>query len=175
MKNSQYYFVIFGTLLLWSCGSDSDDPTDDSDANGTGLATATVNELLETHNTYRSDVGIADLTWDTDLEASAQAWADELATNCEFKHSGGAFGENIWAGTTGAFDPKDVVDSWGSEIANYTYEDNSCADGKVCGHYTQIVWANSTKVGCGTITCDGLDIWVCQYDPPGNFIGQKPY
>ncbi|MEP2025583.1 CAP domain-containing protein, partial [Reichenbachiella sp.] len=97
------------------------------------------------------------------------------ASNCEFKHSGGEYGENIWAGTEGAFEPTDVVNSWGSEITDYNYESNTCATDKDCGHYTQIVWKNTTQVGCGVATCDGLDIWVCQYDPPGNFIGEQPY
>jgi len=76
-------------------------------------------------------------------------------------------------GTTGFYNPKDVVDSWGNEIENYNYEDNSCSG--VCGHYTQIVWATTKKVGCAKIKCDGNDIWVCNYDPPGNWVGQKPY
>lgn len=167
---SAYLTLTF--FLMWSCGSDEDNNSKEED---TGLENTVVQELLIAHNAYRSDVGIGNLTWSDDLEASAQEWADQLSVNCDFEHSGGEFGENIWAGTTGAFSATDVVDSWGSELADYTYEDNSCAEGKDCGHYTQIVWANTTEVGCGVATCNGLDVWVCQYNPPGNFIGQKPY
>ncbi|MEM7296682.1 MAG: pathogenesis-related family 1 protein [Bacteroidota bacterium] len=132
-----------------------------------------ISELLDAHNAYRKDVGIDDLLWSEDLQASAQNWANLLAANCEFKHSSDPYGENIWKGTSGAFTPTDVVKSWGSEIEFYDYGTNSCTD--VCGHYTQIVWKNTTHVGCAKASCDGTDVWVCQYDPPGNFIGQKPY
>ena len=49
----------------------------------------------------------------------------------------------------------------------------------VCGHYTQIVWKNTERIGCGKATSrqNGLFTvyWVCQYDPSGNYVGQKPY
>lgn len=168
-------YIIFFTALfftLFSCSSDDDSQQEESPE---GLSDEVIAELLANHNTYRSDVGISDLTWSDELEESAQAWADQLGENCQFGHSGGEFGENIWFGTAGAFEPSEVVNAWGSEIADYNYEDNTCTEGKDCGHYTQIVWANTTEVGCGTVTCNGLDIWVCQYNPPGNFIGEKPY
>jgi hypothetical protein len=48
-----------------------------------------------------------------------------------------------------------------------------------CGHYTQVVWRNTERVGCGYSTCQAqgfnFEVWVCNYDPPGNFIGQAPY
>lgn len=169
MKNTLYLLLL--SSLIYSCGSDDDGETE----SGNTLESQVIQELLNAHNSYRSDVGVADISWSEEVAASAQAWADELAKGCEFKHSDDGYGENIWAGTTGFFTPTDVVTSWGSEISNYDYESNTCADGKVCGHYTQIVWENSTKVGCGVATCDGQDIWVCQYDPPGNFNGEKPY
>lgn len=174
MKNIKllYSFIM---LFVFACGSDDSSTGTPIDSSTTTLDAVVIQELLDKHNSYRSDVGVEAILWSEDLAISAQNWADELAENCDFKHSGGEFGENIWAGTAGAFDPIDVVTSWGSEITDYDYETNTCAEGKVCGHYTQIVWENSTQVGCGTVTCDGLDIWVCQYDPPGNFVGQKPY
>jgi len=176
MKNLILY--LFTIISLLACGSDDESDSDilsSDDDVLTILEEKTIKEILDTHNSYRSDVGISNLIWSEEVAISAQSWADQLSKNCDFKHSSSAYGENIWAGTTGAFDPTRVVTSWGSEIANYNYESNTCDDGEVCGHYTQIVWKNTTKVGCGTATCDGLDIWVCQYDPPGNFIGQKPY
>ncbi len=49
----------------------------------------------------------------------------------------------------------------------------------VCGHYTQIVWKNTERIGCGKATArrDGIFkvYWVCQYDPSGNYVGQRPY
>ena len=84
-------------------------------------------------------------------------------------------GENLWKGTTGYYTVGDAVDSWGNEKEFYNYNKNKCKSGEVCGHYTQIVWANTTKVGCAKMECDGFTTWVCEYDPPGNWVGEKPY
>jgi pathogenesis-related protein 1 len=45
----------------------------------------------------------------------------------------------------------------------------------VCGHYTQIVWRDTTSVGCAAQSCPQGEIWVCDYSPPGNYVGQHPY
>ena len=39
------------------------------------------------------------------------------------------------------------------------------------GHFTQVVWAATERVGCGVAQCNGMDVWVCNYDPPGNLEG----
>lgn len=169
MKNT--LLIIILSPLLFCCSSDDNEGGDTFPT----FEEAMIQEMLDAHNTYRNDVGIAILTWSEEVATSAQAWADELAKDCKFKHSDGDYGENIWARTKGAFSPTDVVMSWGSEMEDYDYESNTCAADKDCGHYTQIVWQNTTKVGCGVATCDGRDIWVCQYAPPGSFVGEKPY
>ena len=153
-------------LTMNGCSSDESTPEELSEV---------ALEFLEVHNSYRSEVGIEDLTWSDELATSATEWAEQLAADCAFQHSSGNYGENLWMGTSNAFSITDVVDAWGSEKENYTYSDNSCADGEVCGHYTQMVWENTTQVGCGVATCDGFDVWVCQYIPQGNIVGQKPY
>jgi pathogenesis-related protein 1 len=70
-----------------------------------------------------------------------------------------------------------VVNSWGNERADYNYKNNSCREGKMCGHFTQLVWQSTTSVGCAVAECEDSheQIWVCQYQPAGNWIGQKPY
>lgn len=131
--------------------------------------------LLETHNKWRKQVGVGDLEWSDEIAKSALEWAKTLEKDCGFYHSDSDFGENLWMGTSGAYQTASVVDSWGEEKADYNYSSNKCKPGRVCGHYTQIVWKNTTKVGCAQVECDGMTIWVCQYDPPGNWVGQKPY
>ena len=131
--------------------------------------------LLRTHNEWRQEVGIPALTWSDELARSALQWAQTLEKKCEFRHSKSGYGENLWKGTSGAFSTRSVVDSWASEKEDYNYNRNKCKPGKVCGHYTQIVWKNTTKVGCARLECDGMTTWVCQYDPPGNWVGEKPY
>ena len=65
----------------------------------------------------------------------------------------------------------------GTEQCNMTCSSNLHSDG--CGHYTQIVWRKSLLLGCGVATCmNGQateDIWICNYSPAGNVVGQAPY
>ena len=141
--------------------------------------------MVAAHNQWRSKTGVPALKWSNDLTASAQQWADQLArSGCRVKHSTGADGENIyWAGAAQRSDgtssmqeitEQNVVDAWGNEVKDYDYASNSCHG--VCGHYTQVVWKNTTEVGCGMAACnDKAQIWVCQYTPRGNMVGQKPY
>lgn len=148
-------------------------------------------EMVAAHNHWRKAVDAPPLTYSADLAASAQKWADHLkrSNQCRMQHSkpGAMYGENLyWASaiewTSGKrelqqISPKQVVDSWGSESSDYSYASNSCAKGKVCGHYTQVVWRSTSTVGCAVAVCEDSQeqVWVCQYQPPGNWIGQKPY
>jgi hypothetical protein len=78
-----------------------------------------------------------------------------------------------------------MVGAWAAEASDYDYARNTCAAGKVCGHYTQLVWRATTRVGCATQVCDRnspfgsrfptWQLWVCNYAPPGNYVGQRPY
>lgn len=148
-------------------------------------------EMVNAHNKWRSEVGVANLVWSNRVARVAQAWANQLKNEgCAMRHSPRrrrqSYGENLyWASAVRwsnglrevqNVSPSDVVDSWGSEKADYHYSSNSCNSGAVCGHYTQVVWSRTTKVGCGMAICDDkAQIWVCNYDPAGNYIGVRPY
>lgn len=147
--------------------------------------------IVAAHNKWRARVGVGELSYSPELAVSAQAWADNLKnTNaCHMRHSKpeGRYGENIfWASamlwTDGRRELQKVasekpVDSWGSEKLDYNYAKNSCKPGKMCGHYTQMVWKTSTVVGCAMAVCEDSkeQVWVCQYQPAGNWVGRKPY
>ena len=144
----------------------------------TPLSQEEISILLERHNSWRTEVGIkTNLEWSDELALHAEDWAKKLKRKgCKFEHRpNNEFGENLFMGTTGFYTALDVVDAWGNEKSDYNYSKNKCKPGKMCGHYTQIVWETTTKVGCAKITCGGNDIWVCNYDPPGNWVGKKPY
>ena len=148
--------------------------------------------FIVAHNKWRGEVGVKEkLGYSPSLAVSAQAWADNLkhTNHCQMRHSkpDGQYGENLFWGSAlnwsdgrkelQKVSPQKVVDSWGSEKADYDYANNSCAPGKMCGHYTQMVWRTSTTVGCAMAVCDDTkqQVWVCQYQPPGNWVGKKPY
>ncbi|KAG9136835.1 hypothetical protein Leryth_004578 [Lithospermum erythrorhizon] len=64
---------------------------------------------------------------------------------------------------------------WADEMKFYNIRSNTCKQGKMCGHYTQIVWKESVRLGCFRGTCKNADTYItCEYDPPGNYVGEKP-
>jgi hypothetical protein len=153
---------------------------------------------------------LANMVWDPEVAAFAQQWADELASQkstCDQpRHRSGSdlmgkgYGENLatfsGVGAPPNTTPQQALGGWAAEVACWTYGtlsglgvkgtemcDEACytkmhSDG--CGHYTQVVWRTSTKLGCGVSTCTSTrgyqtDIWICNYSPGGNYVGQTPY
>lgn len=150
--------------------------------------TVSSNRILQEHNAIRGKKGLTPLTWSSTLAAGAQAWSEVLkGEGCSMRHNyTSGYGENIyWANQTGGdvnkmiSTDKDPVTWWASEEKFYDYERNTCRPGEQCGHYTQIVWSDTTQVGCGVSSCQEgkarTDIWVCRYNPQGNIIGERPY
>ncbi|KAL5560898.1 hypothetical protein UlMin_030645 [Ulmus minor] len=132
-------------------------------------------DYLKAHNSARDQVGVRHLTWDNTVAAYAQNYANQRKGDCKLVHSRGPYGENI-AWSSGDLSGTSAVGLWVSEKANYNYNSNTCAAGKVCGHYTQVVWRNSVRVGCAKVRCNNGGTFIgCNYDPPGNFNGQRPY
>lgn len=171
------------------------------------LTQAEINTVLGEHNNVRANVqptaaNMTRLAWDTNLATVAQNWANQ----CTWAHNGnrnvdyaalsantGQVGENIFVTTRtraaalgGAFS---AVTNWASEAASYNYATNTCAPGAICGHYTQLAWANTLRVGCAVTQCASMNglgpefnnsqFVVCDYNPTGNFsfngVLQLPY
>ena len=127
--------------------------------------------LLAAHNRVRARHCAPPLAWSDKLAKVAQKWADSLvAQGCAFEHSRTDYGENLAAGTIGALDPARVVAMWYGEIAHYDFRRGGFS--METGHFTQVVWRATARVGCGTSRCNGMQIWVCNYDPPGNVEGE---
>ncbi|KAL5086769.1 hypothetical protein Trisim1_008680 [Trichoderma cf. simile WF8] len=157
-------------------------------ASGNDYSSIVVNE----HNIHRANHSAPDLAWDTTLAGYAQT----IAEGCVFAHDmtqgGGGYGQNLasW-GSTGDIDDlqlesarRGITDQWyNDETENWTFFglDNppSGSNLDAWGHFTQLVWKSSTKVGCYTAKCPAgtvlsMPSWytVCNYGPPGNFGGE---
>lgn len=136
--------------------------------------------ITEAHNQIRARLDIAPLAWSPELARYAQSWADKLSrSGCALQHrprqgpDAQRYGENLFGASGQAATAEQVVAAWAAEVADYDARTGRCRG--VCGHYTQVVWRDSQRLGCGVATCGDAEVWVCNYDPPGNFLGQKPY
>ena len=140
------------------------------------LSSSLAREVTAAHNLVRNRLGIAPLAWSGELAQVAQDWAHRLVQTGTFEHRRNLeYGENIFEiwGATPYSQPDAVVRAWASESASYRYETNTCT-GR-CGHYTQIIWRQTKEVGCGVARDSKREVWVCNYAPYGNIIGEKPY
>jgi pathogenesis-related protein 1 len=139
-------------------------------------------EFVDLHNAARRAVGVGlgPVTWDDTVAAYAQSYAAQRQGDCALKHSTNSpYGENLLAGPAGApVSASDAVRMWVAEKQYYNYGTNSCSapPGEDCGHYTQVVWRNTTAIGCARVDCNnGGAFLICSYSPRGNTIGQSPY
>lgn len=136
----------------------------------------TPEDFVNAHNTARADVGAPPLVWNNTLAVYAQAYAQQRSKDCAMQHSGGEYGENLAAGSWDV-SAKESVDMWLEEKSLYKYDSNTCLKSEdACLHYTQVVWRSSARVGCARSRCsDGWTFVTCNYDPPGNYVGERPY
>ena len=131
------------------------------------------NDLLSAQNAVREKVGVPPLVWSSHLAKVAQSWADSLLAHHQFTHSHGQYGENLFEIRGAAASPSQVIDAWAGESRQYDHASNHCSG--VCGHYTQIIWSGTKETGCAVARGGDREVWVCEYDPPGNWVGQRPY
>jgi hypothetical protein len=129
-------------------------------------------QLLAAHNAHRARHCAPPLQWSAQLARAAEGWAHELVRRgCPLEHSQLAHGENLAAGTQGGFAPGDFVDMWYREVGGYRFKRGRFS--MSTGHFTQLIWRDTRRVGCALGACDnGLELLVCEYDPPGNVEGR---
>ncbi|KAL5549053.1 hypothetical protein UlMin_004284 [Ulmus minor] len=134
-------------------------------------------QFMAPQNAARAALGMRPMVWSGRLAQYAQWYANQRRYDCALVHSNGPYGENIFWGSGFGWTPIQAAKAWIDERRWYYHRSNSCADGQVCGHYTQIVWRDTKKIGCAQVTCAGGKgvFMTCNYDPPGNYYGEKPY
>ncbi|KAI3399111.1 hypothetical protein diail_7690 [Diaporthe ilicicola] len=116
------------------------------------------------------------LTWDDGLAGDAQKYAQYLADNKKFEHSGTqGQGENLFM-SSGNANLTDATNAWLAEKPNYHGEKIPDGNFGSYGHYTQCIWPTTTKVGIAAGKAkDGSTYIVGRYTPPGNWMGQTAY
>ncbi|XP_034330686.2 peptidase inhibitor 16 [Magallana gigas] len=147
--------------------------------------------FLDAHNAKRrivnpSAANMKELKWSAELAIVAQNYANKCTTEHNpYRNQQASFqevGENLYWNTA-QVSPSTAVDSWDNEKNYYNYGSNTCSPSKFCGHYTQVVWAETEYVGCAVAFCNPLDgfthpsayHYVCNYGESGNTLGVKPY
>jgi len=144
--------------------------------------------MLDYHNKLRTGAyKTPPLVWDAGLEAQASTYA----AKCVFAHSNPGnpqYGENLAVSGTSANSAfpyvtwKAQLDGWKAEESSWTCSSNACSSGAQCGHQTAMIWNGTTNMGCGIGKCPPGTIYstfysqlmVCQYSPPGNWVGIHP-
>ncbi|KAI1706831.1 cysteine-rich secretory protein family domain-containing protein [Ditylenchus destructor] len=164
------------------------------------MTTESRQTVTDRHNIYRSGLALGyglnsdyttylpkgknyyKLKYDLSLESVAQNWANQ----CAFQHSSSPYGENLYKSTAN-MDPKaavyDASYRWWKEFNDFGLNPNLNLTrqefDKGIGHFTQMAWGKTTKIGCGHQWCvtstGSFTFVVCNYDPPGNYINQFVY
>ncbi len=193
MKKSTHLFfvativVVIGTIFLLSSFFNykkNEKPTNSKENSEfvTKNTTQQADAFLKEHNRIRGERGLPPLKWSKTLEDYARSWAKQLSKSCNLQHrQNNKYGENLaMAGGMGK-NPETFVKMWEREKA--AFDEYFGNGGKCCGgdfgsygHYSQLVWRKTTEVGCAMVQCaDGTYLVVCNYNPPGNMQGTKPY
>ncbi|XP_070275519.1 peptidase inhibitor 16 isoform X2 [Myotis yumanensis] len=142
--------------------------------------------MVDLHNLYRAQssppaANMLQMRWDEELAAFAKAYAQQ----CVWGHNKerGRRGENLFAITDEGMDVPLAVEQWHVEREYYNFSAATCEPSQMCGHYTQVVWAKTDRIGCGSHFCEKLQgveetnvhLLVCNYEPPGNVRGRRPF
>lgn len=141
--------------------------------------TGVTGPLIAAHNRERAVFGSPPLRWDHVLAAGADAYARQLASLGRLQHSPRQMrpgqGENLWIGSRGAFSVDAMAEGWAAERRNFrpgrfpaTSRTGNWAD---TGHFTQMVWPSTSRLGCGLASAGRWDVLVCRYAPGGNVDG----
>jgi len=157
-------------------------------------------DVLAAHNVVRQRAGLAPLNWSDGLAELASGRASELARGgCYIRHSplsdrwqesGFTYvGENLYKVVNMEPTGVDVVDAWYAEVDDYNYGPVGADCTERCagraappctlGHFTQVMWADTTDVGCALERCPGAKpqafVALCSYGPGGNIVGRSPF
>jgi pathogenesis-related protein 1 len=143
------------------------------------LAKNSIQEYVDAHNKARAEVGVPPLKWNDTIAEYAMNFAKSKIDTCVIEPSGGPYGENTASFPYDNVTPTKVVDTWLHQKLEYNYTANNCTAGLYCGNYKQVVWRDTVHLGCAKSNWTKCDnnwyFFVCNYDPPANLEGGRPY
>lgn len=136
--------------------------------------------ILAAHNVVRARAGVAPLAWDNALGNAAAHYAAQMAFTGQFEHSNRkarlGTGENLWMGAHGVFPVEAMVGGWTSEkrwfVPGRFPANSRTGNWEDVGHYTQMIWPTTTRVGCALAATARTDYLVCRYAGAGNIDGR---
>ncbi|KPM38958.1 hypothetical protein AK830_g7575 [Neonectria ditissima] len=143
---------------------------------------------LDKINLARQAKGVPSLTWNPDLAAYAQFWANQMGSDAQpFAHAPLQYrphqGETIYEHQSGhcdaAFDGplQTAVHDW--LLEGSIYDGQPIRTGQEPWlHWSQCMWSGTTQIGCAraySISGPYKVYSVCRFLPEGNVIGQKPF
>ncbi|MEP9400322.1 CAP domain-containing protein [Sphingomonas silueang] len=140
--------------------------------------------MLQGHNAARAEAGLPPLAWDPGLALQAKRYANVLAATGQFEHSAQPRGEpdegeNLWTGTRGAYLYEEMIKHWVDEKHDYVPraipDVSRTGDFGDVGHYTQIMWHSTRRMGCAESSNREDDYLVCRYVPAGNVEGERAF
>lgn len=128
---------------------------------------AWIDDMLAVTNKYRALHGAPAVTWNSDLANAAHTNAAQYT----WAHTtNNPYGENIATGTY--TDPDYYVYLWYNEGTLYDYSNPGYSE--ATGHFTQLVWASTTQIGCSMVNANNNLGYpysmTCEYSPAGNII-----
>lgn len=162
------------------------------------------NGMLQTHNDFRMSVGLPPLQWSVELSdfAKKHIVEEDAIFQCRGQQSSpslrqqvGKFqnvGENMYISRQSPT-PQHVVETWFSEVNCYNYGPtadtctSNCNRDFSVNHFTQMMWATTTHMGCEMhhcTNCVGIDCAAyyvsCNYGSTvvpygGNAVGVVPF
>ena len=140
--------------------------------------------VLGMHNEERQSLGLAPLAWDSALAQDAARYARQMATTNRFQHSARASrtvpsGENLWMGPRRLYAYDTMIGAFLDEKRLFRRvgklpDISSSGRWEDVGHYTQMIWRGTRKVGCAVAEGQNDDYLVCRYFPAGNSFGKGP-
>lgn len=160
------------------------------------IATRYAQAAVQRHNIHRANHGAGKVVWDKKLAQAAM----KSAQRCTFAHfmneNGLQYGQNLALGNPADDIAGIITDQWYSEVSafagNYGQAQpdygTNMQNFEQWGHFTQVVWKATTKIGCATWRCNsvassatdstpmpaayGGDVTYCNYQSPGNYGGE---